>query len=183
MHWAKVECYICGDVLHGSTFISAPVHWRAPRPHCSEAVFARRASTVRWRKASGADGAASQNELYLMSDVLDNLDLHLYLAHFPHERQHIEEGTAKAIDGLAAALVRIGARVKVVCEGPASIHKLSPVGYEISCFSPTDMKRYVAQLNGNALWVLNGMFHRRVYAMSRLLYRRGVRYIVAPHDP
>src|SRR6058998_3472373 len=101
-----------------------------------------------------------------MSHESCNLDLHIYLAHFPPAGDALDEGTAKAVAGLAGGAARRGARVTVVCDGKTTTRTRSPRGggYDIACFTPADLEKYVASLNGNSLFVLNGMFHPRVYA-------------------
>ena len=119
-----------------------------------------------------------------MSQASCNLDLHIYLAHFPPDGQALDEGTAKAVAGLAGGAAHGGARVTVVCDGKSTTRTRSPRGdYDIACLTRDDLQKYVASLNGNSLFLLNGMFHPRVYALSRLLDKRGVGYVVAPHDP
>jgi glycosyltransferase involved in cell wall biosynthesis len=119
-----------------------------------------------------------------MSDDAQNLDLHFFLAHFPADGSAPDEGTAKAVDGLAAGATRCGAHVTVVCEGdkPACVRS-SRGGYNITCLTRGGAERYIDGLNGRTLFVLNGMFHPRVYAISKLLSRRGIDYVNAPHDP
>jgi len=119
-----------------------------------------------------------------VSDDINNLDLHFFLAHFPPDGSAPDEGTAKAVDGLAAGAARSGARVTIVCEGGKPSRVRSPGGaYDVACFTRDGIEQYIVGLNGSTLFVLNGMFHPRVYAIARMLEKRGIDYINAPHDP
>jgi len=122
-----------------------------------------------------------------------NLDVQMYLQHFPPTGEGLNDGTAKAVHGLAGGLVECGARVTVLCEGEADSRVRSPRGYEIACFAASrstvpgaigaGLRRHVKSLPPRTLVVLNGAFHPSVYAMSRLLRKANVPYVAAPHDP
>lgn len=124
------------------------------------------------------------------------MNLYLYLRHFPPKGDRFNEGLTKAVHGLAAGLVESGATVTVLCEASAtetSVY-LSAAGYTIRCFvqpiqhrpsftlSP-ELRQFIRQLDRQSLVILNGILHPSVYAMSRLLRRQKIPYIVAPHDP
>ncbi|NJN86710.1 MAG: glycosyltransferase [Leptolyngbyaceae cyanobacterium SL_7_1] len=124
------------------------------------------------------------------------MNLYLYLRHFPPQGDRFNEGLTKAVHGLASGLVECGASVTVLCEASAtetSVHQ-SAAGYKIHCFvqpiqhrpsftlSP-ELRQFLRQLDRPSLVILNGILHPSVYAMSRLLRRQKVPYIIAPHDP
>lgn len=46
-----------------------------------------------------------------------------------------------------------------------------------------ELQQFVCENGEGSLFVLNGIFHLATYAMSRLLHRQGIPYILAPHDP
>ena len=119
----------------------------------------------------------------------------LYLKHFPADAAPLNDGTSIAVDGLASGLVANGARVTVLCEGPARSSVGTARGYAVECFAnrgryrsfalAPGLKRYVADYlaHRRGLCLINGMFHPPVYAMGRWLSRHGVPYVVVPHDP
>ena len=92
------------------------------------------------------------------------------------------------------ALSEAGHQVVVICQGDAdSVLQRGP-DYEVRCFAgqrggplgielPETLKQYVHDNSRDALYLLNAMFHRGVYALSSLLRRERIPYIVAPHDP
>ena len=117
-----------------------------------------------------------------------------YLKHFPLYDSPCSEGVSKAVHGLASGLAAIGQSVTVLSEGPASGCRRSEFGYDIRTFSsphthPTlrlsrSLVTYIQmEVNGGDRVILNGIFHRSVAAMARLLKRHRIPYIVAPHDP
>jgi glycosyltransferase involved in cell wall biosynthesis len=119
--------------------------------------------------------------------------LFFYLKHFPPQADRFHEGTSKAVHGLAAALVEQGIDVTILCEGPTPASLRSAAGYRIECFlaphtSPAfglspGLRAYIdQQLQPTDLVILNGVFHRSLYALSRRLRQQGMRYLVAPHD-
>ena len=119
----------------------------------------------------------------------------LYLKHFPLTASGLNqgEGTRKAVHGLAAGLVAAGADVTVLCEGAQEAFTIAPAGYEIACFATDEpapsfsiapgLKTYLRQHGGDGIVVLNGIFHRSVFGLSRVLRRYSIPYVVAPHDP
>lgn len=119
----------------------------------------------------------------------------LYLKHFPASGGPLNQGTSRAVDGLAAGLAANGARVTVLCEGPARSSIMTVRRYAVECFENTrgyrtftlapGLKRYVADYlaHRQGLCLINGMFNPSVYAMGRWLLRHGVPYVVVPHDP
>lgn len=125
------------------------------------------------------------------------MKIYLYLKHFPPEGKgkQLNEGTAKALHGLACGLTHCKAEVTVLCESSQEVSYHTEYGYKIKSFinqnpHSTDFKisaglqKYICNnLNEQCLVILNGIFHLSVYGMSRLLYKLGIPYIVAPHDP
>ncbi len=119
--------------------------------------------------------------------------LHLYLKHFPPHRLQLTEGTEKAVHGLATGLVAQGANVTIWCEGTQSDYVLSPYGYDIQCFRNTilepsfqispELAAYVEMLCPTQdLVILNGIFHRSLAPLGRLLAQARIPYVVAPHS-
>ena len=122
------------------------------------------------------------------------MKIFFYLKHFPLYDSPCSEGVTKAVHGLASGLVSIGQSVTILSEGPASGYRRSEFGYDICTFSapnthpsihlsPALVSYLQTGVNGNDRVILNGIFHRSVAAMARLLKRYGISYIVAPHDP
>ncbi|KOP22760.1 group 1 glycosyl transferase [Hapalosiphon sp. MRB220] len=122
------------------------------------------------------------------------MKLYLYLKHFPPEGDNLNEGTTKAVHGLASGLANCGADVTILCEGIASSSFQAQSGYKIECFAndkhkhpsfkiATDLKDYINNLSRDSLVILNGIFHRSVYSLSQFLRKTNISYIVAPHDP
>ena len=117
----------------------------------------------------------------------------LYLKHFPtNVTGPIQgEGTRKAVHGLAAGLVAAGADVTVLCEGARDTFATAPAGYKLACFATDSLppsfsiapglEAYVGQHAGDCVVVLNGIFHRSVFGLSRVLLRHSIPYVVAPH--
>jgi glycosyltransferase involved in cell wall biosynthesis len=124
------------------------------------------------------------------------MKIHLYLKHFPPEGDRFHEGTSKAVHGLASGLAACGVEVVVVCEGASAdqFHQTS-AGYQIAAFASSstepslkispNLEQYIAQLSHSeqSLFILNGIFHRSVYGLSRVLKKYSIPYIAAPHDP
>ncbi|PZV15451.1 MAG: group 1 glycosyl transferase [Pseudanabaena sp.] len=122
--------------------------------------------------------------------------VYLYLKHFPSDGRGFNEGTSKAVHGLASGLAACGVDATVICEG-ASEDTLyqAQAGYQIASFASKSTKpslklslnieQYIATISTSeqSLFILNGIFHRSVYALSRLLIKHSIPYIVAPHDP
>ena len=122
------------------------------------------------------------------------MKVYFYLKHFPPYQQVFHEGTSKAVHGLASSLVANGLDVVVLCEGRTPASRVVSGGYRVECFtaphsSPSfllarTLKDYICRKVGSSdLVVLNGIFHRSVYRLSRLLRQQKIPYIVAPHDP
>jgi glycosyltransferase involved in cell wall biosynthesis len=119
------------------------------------------------------------------------MNIYLYLREFPARGVPLSSGTVKAVHGLAAGLSSCGARVTVVCEGPAEEVSLCS-GYTIRCFRNTrqripffiapTLRRYIAGME-HGLMILNGIFSPHLHTLAEALRRRSIPYIVAPHDP
>src|SRR5207248_9234438 len=105
---------------------SAARCWR-----CCKAMCKRRAFTGLLRWESGAGGLGRRAKRMKMPGAPGNLDLHLYLADFPPQGQPLNDGTVKAVDGLAGPIARGGSRVTILCESASSSRRQSPNGYEI----------------------------------------------------
>ncbi|BAY87279.1 group 1 glycosyl transferase [Calothrix parasitica NIES-267] len=124
------------------------------------------------------------------------MKIYLYRSQFPPKGDKINSGLSKAIDGLASGLVKCGAEVTILCEASADNESCyqTPAGYVIRCFAnpiqhrpsfqtSVGLKQYISQnLDSNSLVILNGILHANVYAVSRLLRKRKIPYILAPHD-
>ncbi len=122
------------------------------------------------------------------------MQIYFYLKHFPLQDLPFSEGVTKAVHGLACGLITQGQSVIILGEGPTSGVRQSEYGYEIRVFpaanthpsfkiSPELATFLATQVNPNDRVILNGIFHRSVYAVSKQLKRFGIPYIVAPHDP
>jgi glycosyltransferase involved in cell wall biosynthesis len=128
------------------------------------------------------------------------MKIYFYFADYAALDRPAQIGMEKAVLGLAKGLAAAGAEGAILCETDAD--RVLPIGpstgtstaWLVRSFAnrakrkhlslaPT-LRRFVAeQISPGDLVVLNGMFHPSVYQMSRLLRRRGIAYIVAPHDP
>jgi glycosyltransferase involved in cell wall biosynthesis len=118
----------------------------------------------------------------------------LYLKHFPPTGP-VNDGTSTAVDGLASGLAENGARVTVLCEGPARKSVRNGRGYDVECFAnpkpfrtfalSPELERYVAERTASrrSVCLINGMFNPPVYSMGRCLRRHSVPYVMVPHDP
>src|SRR5881394_3248491 len=62
------------------------------------------------------------------------LRVEFYLSHFPANDQLPNEGTSKAVHGLARALAALDADVTVLCEGPDARRLRSQHDYTVACF-------------------------------------------------
>jgi len=62
------------------------------------------------------------------------MQVSLYLKHFPSTGAPLNDGTSIAVGGLASGLAENGARVAVLCEGPARSSVRSDRGYAVECF-------------------------------------------------
>jgi glycosyltransferase involved in cell wall biosynthesis len=120
--------------------------------------------------------------------------IYLYLKHFPATGMPLRVGTNKAVHGLASGMVVNNTNVEVWCEGEQESFTVTPEGYGIRCFAahgayrtlrlpPSLLARLKTLHPERDLFVLNGMFHPSVYALSRRLVTAGIRYVVAPHGP
>lgn len=119
----------------------------------------------------------------------------VYLQDFPPDTDAPQLGIAKAVYGLARGLATEGCEVVILCEGENASQKAIAPRCEIRCFRrrkrlhplfapvSTELQKYVLQNGEGSLFVLNGIFHLAAYAMSRLLRRHRIPYVVAPHDP
>jgi glycosyltransferase involved in cell wall biosynthesis len=120
-------------------------------------------------------------------------DLSFYLQHFPPYGDDFNEGMRKAVHGLASGLAARGVRVQILCENQRVQQRITSHRYSILSFSTPrqrtsfhiapGLKAYIESEMRSGLVVLNGIFHPGVYAVSRLLRRRGIPYVAAPHDP
>lgn len=128
-----------------------------------------------------------------MESGIPVMNLYLYLKHFPLSRQQLMGGPEKAVHGLASGLAACGDQVTVLCEGSENSLMLSEAGYSIRCFATDQslpaftvskhLKHYIAHQMKQSLVILNGIFHPSVFAISRLLRKHQLPYIVAPHAP
>lgn len=117
--------------------------------------------------------------------------IYLYLKSFTTDLGK-RDGTTKAVQGLALALAAQDISVAVLFEGPQASKTMAATGLTYQCFvhqttapsfkiSP-GLQAFLKQLlPGVDLVILNGGFHCSVYAISRILKRQGIGYIVAPH--
>lgn len=128
------------------------------------------------------------------------MQLYLYLKHFPPYGNDLHEGTRKAVDGLATGLVQCGANVTILCESIRDSEYQSEAGYTIRCFANPKSKEtdtidktasftlapglepFLRQ-HRDGLFVLNGIFHRSLASLSRLLRKYSIPYVVSPFDP
>ena len=122
------------------------------------------------------------------------MKIFFYLKHFPLYDSPCSEGVSKAVHGLASGLVSIGQSVTILSEGPASGYRRSEFGYDIRTFSapnthpsinlsPALVSYLQTEIDEDDRVILNGIFHRSVATMARLLKRYRIPYIMAPHDP
>jgi glycosyltransferase involved in cell wall biosynthesis len=122
------------------------------------------------------------------------MTLFIYARHFPLALGPKQEGVAKAVHGLAIALAESGMKVTVLCEGNRSGILEDPQGYEIHCFAnpkqdasfqiSPELCRYLqTEVQSGDRVLLNGIFNRSVYGVSRELKKLRIPYIIAPHDP
>lgn len=119
------------------------------------------------------------------------MNLALFLSHFPASRSEVRGGTATAVLGLASSLAAEGAHVVVWSDEVDGTPVFSPGGFWIARppdrATPNTAGPVAGTEHGSPpepdIAVLNGMFHPRVAALARALARRGIPYVVAPHDP
>ena len=118
------------------------------------------------------------------------MHIYLYLKSFTIDLRK-RDGTTKAVHGLAMGLAAHNIPVTVLFEGPQT-SKTMVVGVTYQCFlhqttSPSfqisaGLQAFLGQLvPRNDLVILNGGFHCSVYAISRILKRQGIGYVMAPH--
>lgn len=118
----------------------------------------------------------------------------IYFRHFPPRGGELHGGMNKAVHGLAAGLVANGVRVTVLCEGDADETHDVADGYTIRAFrnAPTlfpamhlapGLTEFLLNAPPPDTIVLNGIFSPSVARVGRVLRRRGLPYIIAPHDP
>ena len=122
------------------------------------------------------------------------MHIYFYLKHFPLYDAPFSEGVTKAVHGLACGLIHHGQWVTILGEGPESGVRVSDYGYEIRVY-PADNTHPSFRLSSALIKflttnvkpidrvILNGIFHRSVYSISKVLNRQNIPYIVAPHDP
>jgi glycosyltransferase involved in cell wall biosynthesis len=128
------------------------------------------------------------------------MNVYLYLKMFPplDKGEGMNNGAVKYVHGLASGLASCGVKVTVLCEGSLSKEKnqssyQTDAGYEIKWFPNGDkhlsfrissgLQKYIQEGLQPGIVVLNGIFHPSVYAMSRLLRRHDIPYVVSPLDP
>ncbi len=122
------------------------------------------------------------------------MQIYFYLKHFPLQDSPFSEGVTKAVHGLACGLIAQGRSVTILGEGPISGGRRSEYGYEIRVFPAAnthpsfkigpELAMFLAtQVKPIDRVILNGIFHRSAYAVSKQLKRLGIPYVVAPHDP
>jgi glycosyltransferase involved in cell wall biosynthesis len=124
------------------------------------------------------------------------LSLYVYLRHFPAQGDRLNDGLTKVTHGLCAALAKGGAQVTILCESSATEDSIceTEAGYRVRCFanpiqhrpsfnlSPS-LRQFLQETDfQHSLFVLNGILHPTIYSVSHFLRRRGIFYIVAPHD-
>ncbi len=91
-------------------------------------------------------------------------------------------GIRKVIDGFATALAACGSEIIVLCEGSQDSIFTTKSGYKIACFRKNKiegmfaispgLKQYICEYAKDNLVILNGIFHKRVYAFSRFLKKK-----------
>lgn len=125
------------------------------------------------------------------------MKIYIYLKHFPPQGKgkKLNEGTAKAVHGLACGLAHCQAQVTVLCESDKETLHRTEYNYEIKSFINKNLhprnfqisvglQKYIHDnMDEKSLVILNGIFHSGVYSMSRLLHESQIPYIIAPHDP
>jgi glycosyltransferase involved in cell wall biosynthesis len=119
------------------------------------------------------------------------MKLTIYYKHFPPSDGPFGDGISKAVHGLASGLHRAGVSVTVISESSKPTLRMSQCGYVHRAFAfgaPNEsfrlggeLKQFLAEVEPENLFLLNGIFSRQSFSVGRLLSRRGVPYIVAPH--
>jgi glycosyltransferase involved in cell wall biosynthesis len=121
-----------------------------------------------------------------------------YLRDFPADASRLHGGIDKAVSGLAAGIAQAGGREvrsAILCESPRpSFQCERPEGCWVYSFDNSrcrrnpfgiapDLRDFVFNEVRDGIVVLNAVFNTHVNAMSMLLRRAGVPYVVAPHNP
>jgi glycosyltransferase involved in cell wall biosynthesis len=120
--------------------------------------------------------------------------VHIYHRIYPGAGSPLNSGTIRAVHGLASGLANSGARVTVLCHGRQSSQRLAADGFEIRCFAdaprrfkqlrvPRELREYIRNCEDPGVFVVNGPFSLNVSIVADLCARRGIPYVVAPHDP
>jgi glycosyltransferase involved in cell wall biosynthesis len=120
-------------------------------------------------------------------------ELTIYYKYFPLTDGPFSDGMTKSIHGLARGLIRAGASVTIITESAKPTWRRSQYGYALRGFTVrasgqsfrlgADLEQFLAEVAPDNLFLLNGIFSPQVFSVGRLLSRRGVPYIVVPHDP
>lgn len=118
--------------------------------------------------------------------------VHIYTREFPMPGTGFGAGLTKAVHGLAGGMVRNGARVTLLCNGPVPSKSVADDGYEILRFEqvrnrglsiPRDLPDYMRTCKEPGIFLLNGAFNPAVYAISRACLKSKIPYVCWPHDP
>ncbi|MEL6937457.1 MAG: glycosyltransferase [Cyanobacteria bacterium J06607_17] len=126
--------------------------------------------------------------------------VYLYLRNFPpfgNDFNNRYAGLIKSVHGLASGLYAAGADVTILSEALPDEDTVyhSPAGYTIRSYAQPTQHRPTFKVSPNLqqfikvsitpsdLVILNGILHPTIYALSRILKRKNISYIVAPHDP
>jgi glycosyltransferase involved in cell wall biosynthesis len=121
------------------------------------------------------------------------LTVYHYYRHFPATEGVINGGIEKSVAGLASGLVEDPTvRCAVLCEGQRDAQLVRPERFEVRCFAGNGGRLSLApglrdfvnrEIAPDSIVVLHAIFHPSCQLMSRLLRKRGIRYVPAPHDP
>jgi glycosyltransferase involved in cell wall biosynthesis len=130
------------------------------------------------------------------------LTVYHYLRGFPADDSPLNAGMEKAVGGLAGGMTGLSdVKSVVLCEHPGVERTFQRNdGYTVRSFdnATTDkkmfglapsLKRFVTDelapqaAPGEAIVILNSIFHPSVFLLSRLFRKHGIPYIAAPHDP
>ena len=121
------------------------------------------------------------------------MKIYLYLKHFPASGDKIIGGTSTSTHGFASGLAACGADITILCEGEENSSFQTKAGYKIECFAnrqqkpswqiaPT-LKQYIRdRINRESIVVINGLFNRSVYSISRILKKYSIPYIMSPRS-
>jgi len=120
-------------------------------------------------------------------------ELTIYYKYFPLTDGPFSDGMSKAIHGLVRGLHRAGASVTIITESTKPMRRVSRFGYALRAFAArdpgqsfrlgADLKQFLSEAAPDNLFLLNGIFSPQVFSVGQLLSRRGVPYIIVPHDP